>query len=99
MSSIANYSKLTEEELGKGLWEQINPDNRQYYVHTGAEGMRQFHRSMERVHIDTIIEHLTQQGRMKIHELASITKMLDSKDDRDYELAKIILNNKYELNI
>ena len=99
MSSTVNYKPLTKEDLGKGLREQIQPENRNFYVETGPEGMKQFHRSIERSGIDMSIEMLLTEGKLTIHELAGITKMLDSTDDRDYKLAKLIINSKYESDI
>jgi len=96
-NNIATYEPLTEEKLKEGLEaiglrQQLNP--RDFVVYTGEAGARAMDRSLERFGIDASIERLVQEGKLAVHEMISINRMLDSSDDRDYELAKVIIDSK-----
>ena len=92
--NIATYKSLTEEEFKKGLMETIKPKIRDFHALTGAGGAEMFHGAMEKHALNESINRLVQEGKITLTELISISKMIDSPDRRDYELAKSIINSK-----
>lgn len=104
MNLTVSYNVLSKKELEKALLEQMSPEpeelqDRNFCVLTGREGAKSMHRAIERNAIDMSIEMLVAEGSLSTQELISINKMLDSPDDRDYELAKALIDSKYESNI
>jgi len=102
MNSTVTYSKLTKEDFGKGLMQQIQPENRQFYAQTGVEGFRQYSKSIKRHFLIEQLNTIYEQKKITSKEYSTIVNMINSDDERDREFAEIIIETKekiYESNI
>lgn len=82
-----------KEELNKGLWEQLDHNNkRQFTVMTGSRGFQLFHDQMQRQALLSILEdmstHFTEE------EMSRIKQMINSEDIENLTVAQAIINQK-----
>jgi hypothetical protein len=84
----------TLTSLKERLMSMPEPNNRDFVIHTGIRGARAFSRALELNTLHIALERLIQEDKITMKELVSLHAILDSSDDRDFELAKTIIDTK-----
>lgn len=99
MSSTTKYTKMTESDLkdkltqlSSGLFEQIQPESRSFYAHTGAAGYASYMSAIEVHVIQGLFEYVKTQFTEQ--EVKAIQEMINSKDSRDLVMARAIIETK-----
>jgi hypothetical protein len=80
-------------ELNKGLWEQLDNNNkREFVIQTGSLGYQMF---MDQFKRSALLESLkNMEEYFTLEEITSLTKMIDSPDIENMEVASVIMELK-----
>lgn len=73
--------------------------NREFVIMTGSEGFKKFNKAVEISMLHMSLDLLLKDKYIELEEYNNLHKMINSPDDKDYQLAKIIIDTKYEHNI
>ena len=68
--------------------------SRDLVIYTGEAGMRLIDSSIKKASATALLETLYSYGKVTIEEYDSFKAMIESEDERDFQLAKIVLDHK-----
>lgn len=72
-------------------------ESENYVVYTGPGGVRNFNRAIEILSLSELLKLIP--GEFSEEQVENLIQMLNSNDDRDFELAKTIIQVRNEPNI
>lgn len=85
-----------KEELNKGLWEQLNYDNkREFVIHTGSRGYQMFQDQLQRSVLLAMLEDIS--AYFTAEEMVRIKEMINSEDVENMTVASAIIDFKLKL--
>lgn len=96
---LSNFYKPSKNDFkGTGLWEQLEPKQRQMYIQTGEKGMEEMTYYISYHVCGNNLEELKKDNKISKKEYTRLKSMLDSIDRENFELARTIIDLKRESN-
>lgn len=95
LKDAAPYKKMSVDDFKNHIAEFMNhkfEERREFVVMTGASGMMNLNYTMQKMlALDTLksLTNITEEERIRLNE------MVESSDRENFEVAKIIIDNKF----
>ena len=94
----STYQRMTKKDLTKALADlskyPTRKPQREFTVLTGLEGQRQFNNALDIEALNQLLDSIERRGLVDRQEYRGVQDMLKSKDWRDIELARSIIETK-----